>query len=126
MWTATEMRRKRYEAGFCTECGKSPPREGKTTCAECARKQSEYNRAKWERQKRKHGLPLTDERGRYNSKYVYTVWRGSEIVKRGTSREIADYLGMSQNEVCNYARTGIRRKRADVFIEREAIANGKV
>ena len=43
-----------------------------------------------------------------------------------TRQEIADYLGMSQNEVCNYARTGIRRKRADVFIEREAIANGKV
>ena len=126
MWTATEMRRKRHEAGFCTECGKSPPREGKTTCAECARKQSEHNRAKWERQKRKHGLPLTDGRGRYNSKFVYTAWRGSEIVKRGTSREIADYLGMTQNEVCNYARTGVRRKQADVFIEREAIANGKV
>lgn len=126
MWTATEMRRKRYEAGLCTECGKSPPDDGKKICAECAARESERKRAEWARKKAAQGKPVTDGRGRYENKYIYTAWRGRDIVIRGTSRELAERFGISVNAVCQYARSGERRRRDDVFIEREAIANAKV
>ena len=121
MWTATEMRRRRREAGLCTECGKSPPEDGKTVCAVCRARQDARNRKK---QNRKNAA--ADGRGAHLRKWEYVAWRGANVVIRGTSRELSEYFGISQNAVCQYARSRERRAKDDVFIEREAFTNGKV
>ena len=128
MWTAAEMRRRRREAGLCTECGKSLPLEGKRVCAACFEKQREYNRRKTERNRAREKIrPENDRRGealKALRKWEYVAWRGNTVVFRGTSREVAAHFGMTQNEVCNYARVGTRRRMAGVYIEREAIKHG--
>lgn len=110
----TELRRKRRDAGLCTECG-VPAREGKTTCTGCAERKAAADRRRAEAR----GL-WGGRRGR-KPKYEYVAWRGNLIVARGTSREIAERFDMTQNEVCNYARVGSRRQKAGVFIEREVV-----
>lgn len=112
----TELRRRRKELGLCTECG-NPAREGKTTCAECARK-------KYESEKRniikKRGDNWTDERGR-PQKWIFTAWRGRIVVARGSAKEVAERFGMSEANVYEYVRKGFRRKKDGVFFERERI-----
>lgn len=110
----TELRRKRKEAGLCTECG-DPAREGKTTCERCAERKALRDRKRAE----KRGVRV-GKQGR-EPKWVYVAWRGRNVVFRGSSKEMAERFGMSQNEVCNYARVGSRRQKADIFIEREEI-----
>lgn len=111
-----ELRRRRKELGLCTECGKLS-REGKTTCAECAAKHSAADRRRLE--ERKNGEPI-QERG-FKPKYVYTAWRVRSIVKQGTSREVAAFFGITENLLGNYARMGLRRRKDEVFFEREQI-----
>lgn len=111
-----ELRQKRKASGLCTECG-NPAREGKTTCAECARK-------KYESEKRnilmKRGDNWTDERGR-PQKWIFTAWRGRTVVARGSAKEVAERFGMSEANVHEYVRKGFRRKKDGVFFERERI-----
>lgn len=115
--SSSAMTRAKYrELGLCTECGK-PAREGKTTCADCAAKHSVLDRKRLEAQK--GGEPIR-KRG-FKPEYIYTAWRGRSIVKRGTSREVAEFFGMTENSLGNYARTGLRRKKDEVFFEREKI-----
>lgn len=111
-----ELRRRRKELGLCTECGK-PAREGKTTCADCAAKHSKADRRRLE--ERKGDEPI-QKRG-FKPKYIYTAWRGRSIVKRGSSREVAEFFGMTENLLGNYARMGLRRRKDEVFFERERI-----
>lgn len=115
MSSSATTRAKYRELGLCTECGK-PAREGKTTCADCAAKHSVLDRKRREARKAE---PIR-KRGRL-PQYVYTAWRGRLILKRGTSREVAEFFGMSVSELCNYARSGIRRMKDEVFFERERI-----
>jgi len=113
-----ELRRRRKELGLCTECGK-PAREGKTTCAECAAKHSAADRRRLE--ERKNGEPV-QKRG-FKPKYIYTAWRGRSIVKQGTSREVAEFFGMTQKNLDLWIKKGFRRRKDDVFFERELIQN---
>lgn len=41
---STEVYRRRKQNGICTQCGKKPPVEGKTMCAECAEQRRIYQR----------------------------------------------------------------------------------
>lgn len=116
MSSSAETRKKYREAGLCTECGK-PAREGKTTCAACAAKHSVLDRKRLERRK---GGEAIRARG-IQPQYIYTAWRGRSIVKRGTSREVAAFFGITENSLGNYARTGMRRRKDEVFFERERI-----
>ncbi len=50
-----ELIRKRISAGLCTQCGKRPPVAGQHRCKACAEKNREWQRAYYERQKRKGG-----------------------------------------------------------------------
>lgn len=116
MSSSAATRAKYRELGLCTECG-APAREGKTTCADCAAKHSRADRRRLEA--RKGGEPIRT-RG-IQPQYIYTAWRGRLIVKRGTSQEVAEFFGMSENSLGNYARTGLRRKKDEVYFERTKI-----
>ena len=116
MSSSAEIKRRRRESGLCAECG-APARDGRTTCADCARK-------KYESEKRcllkKRGGNWQDGRGR-PPMYIYTAWRGRSVVTRGTSREVAEFFGMPQKTVVLWASKGFRRRKDGVFFERERI-----
>lgn len=116
MSSSAETRRRYKELGLCTECG-APVREGKTTCADCAAKHSAADRRRFvERNGRE---PSADYK--LKTEYVFTAWNGRRVVKKGTAKELGEYFGMSATAVHEYARRGIRRRKDEVFFERERI-----
>lgn len=114
-------KQRKRAAGLCSGCGK-PARDGRTTCAKCARKKYESERRKKEE---KRGVPMKVGSGAL-PKYEIVAWRGREVIFRGTAREVAEHFGMRVNAVYEYCRRGIRRKKDMVFFERSLIDNGEV
>lgn len=114
-------KQRKKAAGLCVECGK-PAREGRTTCAECARKKCAADKR---RREALRGASLAKRPGPVPV-WEYVAWRGRQVVFRGTSREVAEYFGMTQKAVIEYCRRGIRRKKDMVFFERSLIQNGNV
>lgn len=56
--------------------------------------------------------------------YEYYVWRNNRMLKKGSAREVGQYLGISGNMVCTYAETGMRRRTGlvePVVIERRRL-----
>ena len=114
----TELRRKRKEAGLCTECGE-PAREGRVTCAKCAEAYAERQHKRYVRRQEAKGEPVRTRGG--IPQYRYTAWRGRAILAEGTATEVGRALNMTPAAVATYAARGIRRRKAVAYIERERI-----
>ena len=119
MWTATEMRRKRFEAGLCTGCGKGPPRKNRSTCEVCFSKQRERNRRKDEREGKE-----TVGSGAHFKKWEYVAYDGNRVIKRGSAKELAVFLGMTPKNVYEYAYHGRQRRKNGCYIRMEALTSG--
>ena len=124
MYTTKDLRNKRKAAGLCTECG-YPAREGKTTCASCAAKQSAKDRRRYERKCAESGRDpeVRGKRGAPN-RYEYTAWDGRKIVVRGTGAEVAAYFGTTNKHIIYCAERGLRIRRL-YLIERRRLSDAK-
>lgn len=116
-----ELRRMRKEAGLCVSCGR-PAKEGRVRCEECLKKGSESQMKRYYEKLAASGKKPVGSG--YAAKYEYTVWCGNKILKQGHPRDVAEYLGISVNQVVMYAQRGERRRKGQeepVLIERKKI-----
>lgn len=100
-----ELRDQRRSAGLCIYCG-VPARPNRVSCETCGRKMSEYAKKSYRKRVYPDGN-VRDRRGRKN-RYEYIAWRGGVVVIQGSSKKLAKYFGMTVNQLCNYARLGLR------------------
>lgn len=114
----TDLRRRRKDAGLCTECGE-PSRPGRVTCAKCAAAYAERQHKRYVRRQEAKGEPIRKRGG--TAEYRYIAWRGRTKLAEGTATEVGKALNMTPAAVATYAARGIRRKKELAFIERERI-----
>ena len=88
----------RLERGLCVMCGKVPPEEGRTRCAECAEKGRKRWRT-WYRSVRAGGKPG-------QKAAVYRVTLHGDEVFRGTRSEMAGWFNICPSSVQKWVRVG--------------------
>lgn len=88
----------RREQGLCVMCGKVPPEEGRTRCAECAEKGRAAYRA-WYKTVRAGGKPG-------QKAAVYRVTLHGDEVFRGTRSEMSSWFNVCPSSVQKWVRVG--------------------